>query len=60
VPTVHLKRTENCPRRATFSLRVFLPRRLPAVTFAAGLGVALHTPARVSLPFGQRYGYAHE
>jgi len=28
VPTMRLKRTENCPRRATFSLRVFLPRRL--------------------------------
>ena len=30
VPTMRLKRTENCPRRATFSLRVFLPRRLLA------------------------------
>jgi hypothetical protein len=30
VPTMRLKRTENCPRCATFSLRVFLPRRLLA------------------------------
>jgi hypothetical protein len=25
---MRFKRTENCPRRATFSLRVFLPHRL--------------------------------
>ena len=30
VPTMRLKRTESRPRRATFSLRVFLPRRLLA------------------------------
>ena len=33
VPTMRLKRTENCPRRATFSLRVFLPRRLLDIMF---------------------------